>query len=225
MAQPVILSWSGGKDSMMALDALRNSDGYHVQGLLTTLTEGYERISIHGVRRSLLEQQAQALGLPLYEVFIPQQCTNIDYRDRMRAMLQQFRDQGITTIAHGDLFLEDIRVYREENLARLGMKAMFPLWLVPTGTIARRFIDEGYRAVTVCVDGEVLDRQYVGQDYNDAFIASLPAGTDVCGENGEFHTFVYDGPHFADPVRCTRGDIVLRDERFWYCDLLEEEQV
>jgi uncharacterized protein (TIGR00290 family) len=223
MTCPVILSWSGGKDSMMALDALRRDDRYTVAGLLTTLTEGYDRISMHGVRRSLLHRQAHALELPLHEIFIPQQCTSDDYRERMRTALQQFKDSGIDTIAHGDLFLEDIRAYREENLAQLGMTGLFPLWLVPTGELARTFIDGGYRAITVCTDGEVLDERYVGRDYDEAFIASLPAGADVCGENGEFHTFVYDGPHFARPVPFTIGDKVLRDARFWYCDLLEEK--
>lgn len=221
MTQPVILSWSGGKDSMMALETLHRDDRYRVEGLLTTLTEGYDRISMHGVRRSLLEQQAQALGLPLYEVFIPQQCTNADYRERMRVVLQQFKDRNITTIAHGDLFLEDIRAYREENLAKFGLTGLFPLWLVPTGELARTIIDSGYRAVTVCIDGETLGKQYAGREYNDEFIASLPAGTDICGENGEFHTFVYDGPLFSTPVPFTIGDIVLRDDRFWYCDLVE----
>ena len=219
MTQPVILSWSGGKDSMMALEALRRDERYSVEGLLTTLTEGYDRISMHGVRRTLLQQQARALGLPLHEVFIPQQCTNADYRERMRAVLQQFKDRNITTIAHGDLFLEDIRAYREENLAKLGLTGLFPLWLVPTGELARTVIDSGYRAVTVCIDGEALDKQYVGREYNDEFIASLPAGTDICGENGEFHTFVYDGPLFSAPVPFTIGETVLRDNRFWYCDL------
>lgn len=219
MTQPVILSWSGGKDSMMALEALRRDGHYSVEGLLTTLTEGYDRISMHGVRRTLLQQQARSLGLPLYEVFIPQQCTNAEYRERMRVILQQFKDHSITTIAHGDLFLEDIRAYREENLAKLGLTGLFPLWLIPPSELARAVIDSGYRAVTVCIDGEALDKQYVGREYNDEFIASLPAGTDVCGENGEFHTFVYDGPLFSAPVPFTIGETVLRDGRFWYCDL------
>lgn len=220
----VILSWSGGKDCMLTLDALYRDERYIVAGLLTTLTEGYEQISMHGVRRSLLQQQAQALGLPLYEVFISQQCTNNEYRERMEAMLREFKDRDIAIIAHGDLFLEDIRAYREENLAQLGMTGLFPLWQIPTGELARAFIDGGYRAVTVCTDGNVLDERYVGRDYNDTFIASLPAGVDICGENGEFHTFVYDGPHFANPVPFTLGEKVLRDDRFWYCDLIEEKQ-
>ena len=205
---------------MMALDVLLSREDYRVEGLLTTLTEGYNRISMHGVRRDLLLRQAHALGLPLYEVFIPQVCTNAEYRNLMRATLQQFKDRGITAVAHGDLFLEDIRAYREENLARLGMEAVFPVWGIPSPELARRFIDGGYRAATVCVDGNTLDKSYAGLLYDDAFLASLPPEVDICGENGEFHTFVFDGPRFGKPVAYTTGDIVQRDERFWFCDLL-----
>lgn len=204
----------------MALDALLEQPDYAVVGLLTTLTEGYERISMHGVRRALLAQQAAALGLPLYEVFIPQSCTNAQYRQRMRSTLQALRSKGIATIAHGDLFLEDIRAYREENLARLNMKALFPVWGVSSVDLARRFIDGGWRARTVCVDGEALGKLFVGRLYDDAFIQSLPPSVDICGERGEFHTFVFDGPRFRSPVHCTTGDVVLRDNRFWFCDLL-----
>lgn len=221
MKQPIVLSWSGGKDSMMALQALARSEHYDVVGLLTTLTEGYDRISMHGVRRVLLEQQAAALGVPLHKVFIPQSCTNDDYKHRMREALVQFKNKGITTIAHGDLFLQDVRAYREENLATVDMNALFPLWEIPTSTLARMFIRDGYKTITVCVDGTVLGEPYVGQLYDDAFLASLPEGVDVCGENGEFHTFVFDGPMFSAPVPYTRGEVILRDNRFWYCDLQE----
>lgn len=219
MTRPVVLSWSGGKDSMMALDALLTGGEYTVEGLLTTLTEGYNRISMHGVRRELLLRQAGALGLPLHEVFIPQACTNENYRRLMRDTLRRLKDRGITTIAHGDLFLEDVRAYREENLAKVGMDAVFPIWHVPPQELARRCIDGGYRAITVCVDGEALDSRYVGRLYDDEFIASLPEGVDICGENGEFHTFVFDGPRFREPVPFAVGEIVLRDNRFRYCDL------
>lgn len=206
---------------MMALQALTRSVEHNVVGLVTTLTEGYNRISMHGVRQALLEQQAAVLGIPLHQIFIPQRCTNDDYKNLMRKTLLRFKSEGITTIAHGDLFLQDVRAYREENLATVGMNALFPLWGIPTHTLARNFIDDGYKTITVCVDGDVLGERYVGQLYDDAFLASLPSSVDVCGENGEFHTFVYDGPMFATPVRYTRGDIVLRDNRFWYCDLVE----
>lgn len=221
MKKPILLSWSGGKDSMMALQALTHDEHYNVVGLLTTLTEGYDRISMHGVRRALLEQQAEALGIPLHQVFIPQVCLNDDYKRIMGETLLHFKDKGITTIAHGDLFLEDVRSYREENLAKIGMNALFPLWGISTHTLARTFIHDGYKTITVCVDGNILDERYVGQLYDDAFLASLPHDVDVCGENGEFHTFVYDGPMFATPVQHTRGEIILRDNRFWYCDLVE----
>jgi uncharacterized protein (TIGR00290 family) len=217
---PVLVSWSGGKDSALALQALRREGGYEVRALLTTVTEGYDRISMHGVRRELVERQADALGLPLQVVLIPRDCANDDYARRMEAALQGQRDAGVETVVFGDIFLEDVRRYREEMLAPLGMRGLFPLWGEDTGALARELVRRGYGAVTACVDGHALDRRHVGRVLDEAFFADLPPGADPCGENGEYHTFVFDGPGFAGPVAWVRGEDVLRDERFWYCDLV-----
>lgn len=219
MKDKVVVAWSGGKDAAQALYELIWQDTIEVASLLTTITEGYDRISMHGVRRSLLEQQAEALGYALEKISIPQSCSNEIYEERMRLSLEKFGQQGVTAVAFGDLFLQDIRAYREERMRRTGMRCLFPLWAKPTPETARRFLDLGFRAIVVCVDTKVLDGAFTGRDYDRDFIKNLPPGVDPCGENGEFHTFVYDGPIFKKPVPVQRGDIVLRDERFCYCDL------
>jgi len=219
MKDKVVVAWSGGKDAAQALYELIRRDDIEVASLLTTITEGYDRISMHGVRRSLLEQQAEALGYALEKIHIPQNCSNEIYEERMRQSLEKFGEQGVTTAAFGDLFLQDIRAYREECMNRIGMRCLFPLWGKPTPETARRFLDLGFRSIVVCVDTKALDRAFAGRDYDRDFIENLPPGVDPCGENGEFHTFVYDGPIFKKPVSVERGDLVLRDERFCYCDL------
>ncbi|MDM7994690.1 MAG: diphthine--ammonia ligase [Acidobacteriota bacterium] len=219
MKDKVVVAWSGGKDAAQALYELIWQDTIEVASLLTTITESYDRISMHGVRRSLLEQQAEALGYALEKISIPQSCSNEIYEERMRLSLEKFGQQGVTAVAFGDLFLQDIRAYREERMRRTGMHCLFPLWGKPTPETARRFLDLGFRAIVVCVDTKVLDGAFAGRDYDRDFIKNLPPGVDPCGENGEFHTFVYDGPIFKKPVPVQRGDIVLRDERFFYCDL------
>ncbi len=219
MKDRVVVGWSGGKDAAQALYDLGRRDDIEIVSLLTTLTEGYDRISMHGVRRTLLEQQAQSLGCALEEISIPQNCSNEIYEERMRQSLEKFRQQGVTAAAFGDLFLQDIRAYREERMSRIGMRCLFPLWGKPTAETARRFIDLGFRAIAVCVDTQVLSREFTGRDYDRDFLSDLPDGVDPCGENGEFHTFVYDGPIFSEPVPVKRGEIVLRDNRFCYCDL------
>ena len=221
-AKPVLFCWSGGKDSCMALHQLRRDPLREVVALLTTVTEGYDRISMHGVRRILLERQAAALGLPLEIVTIPPQCVNAEYESRMEAMLLTWKNRGVTDVAFGDIFLQDLREYRENNLARVGMKAMFPVWLRPTRELASEFIALGFRAVTVCVDPKILDESFVGREIDESFLAALPAVADPCGENGEFHSFVYDGPGFSTPVEFTLGEKVLRDG-FYFCDLLPTE--
>jgi uncharacterized protein (TIGR00290 family) len=216
----VLLSWSGGKDSAMSLRELQAQDDIEVVGLLTTCTEAYDRISMHGVRRELLEQQASRVGLPLDLVWIPPSCSNEVYAERMTEALVRWKDQGVTVCAFGDLFLEDIRTYRESNLAQLDMEAIFPIWKWDTATMARTFIDLGFRTVTCCVDSEAgLSETHVGRHYTHEFLDQLPPGTDPCGENGEFHTFVWDGPIFSEPLPIEIGAPVLRDGRFWYCDL------
>ena len=220
MKENLLFGWSGGKDSALALYELSKDENIHVAALLTTVTEGYDRISMHGVRRELLQKQAEYLGYPLEEIPIPQKCTNEIYEQRMQQVLEKYRGKGIVKAAFGDLFLEEVRQYREERMGRIGMQCLFPLWGINTTELARRFVDLGFRAVVVCVDTDVLDRQYAGREYDHDLLSDLPAGIDPCAENGEFHTFVYDGPIFRKPVEVRRGEKVLRDNRFFYCDLL-----
>jgi uncharacterized protein (TIGR00290 family) len=220
MKERVLVGWSGGKDSAMMLYEMTGMKNIEVAALLTTVTEGYDRISMHGVRRQLLVGQAQSLGFPLHEISIPQKCANEIYEQRMREALEKFKQEGIETAAFGDLFLEDIRTYREERMSRIGMRCMFPVWGRPTRALAEQFIDLGFRAVIVCVDTTVLPRDFAGREYDRSFLKDLPAKTDPCGENGEFHSFVYDGPIFREPIRLQRGEKVLREDRFYYCDLL-----
>jgi len=190
-----------------------------VAALLTTVTEGYDRVSMHGVRRALLEQQADALGLPLHVVSIPQAATNQAYESRMEAAFERFRIEGVTVIAFGDLFLADIRRYREQWLAQTGMTPIFPIWHRDTRDLARGFIDHGFTAVLTCVDTRVLDGSFAGRAFDHALLAALPQTVDPCGENGEFHTFVSGGPIFRRDVRITPGELVQRDA--WrFCDLL-----
>lgn len=221
MVEQVLFCWSGGKDSCMALHELRRDPRYEIAALLTTVTEMYDRISMHGVRRVLLERQAAALGLPLEIVSIPPACVNTEYEARMGAKLAEVKARGIRLVAFGDIFLQDLRDYRERNLARIEMEAIFPVWLRPTDKLVRDFIGLGFRAVTVCVDPRKLAETFVGREIDGRFAEELPAGVDPCGENGEFHSFVYDGPGFAEPVRFEIGEKVLR-EGFWFCDLIPE---
>jgi uncharacterized protein (TIGR00290 family) len=216
----VLLSWSGGKDSAMALHTLRQDSSYEVDCLLTTITEAYDRISIHGVRRALLHRQAEAIGTDVFEVSIPAECTHETYRSSMAAALTSPRLAYIDTHAFADLFLEDVRAYRETNLAELGKKSIFPVWGRDTTTFARDFISLGFHAVVVCVDSRILDQKFTGREFDQALLDDLPANVDPCGENGEFHTFVYDGPGFRFPVRFDRGETVVRDG-FAFRDLVE----
>lgn len=220
---PVVLSWSGGKDSSLALAALGADPTVEVVGLLTSVTRGYDRVSIHGVRRALLEAQAAALGLPLHEVTLDPASSNEAYEAAFLAALGELarRRPDVRHLAFGDLFLADVRAYRERLLAGTGYAARFPLWGLETRALARRFIDAGFRARLVCVDTTQLDASFAGRLFNHALLASLPAGTDPCGEHGEFHTFVADGPIFSRPVPYAVGETVLRDGRFAYCDLVE----
>lgn len=220
MKELVLVGWSGGKDSAMSLYEIIKMENAEVAALLTTVTEGFERISMHGVRRTLLVEQAKSLGFPLHEIFIPQNCTNEIYERRMKEALETYQQQGVETAAFGDLFLEDIRAYREERMSRIGMRCLFPVWGRPTPELAEQFIDLGFRAVIVCVDTKALGHDFAGREYDRSFLKDLPAGVDPCGENGEFHSFVYDGPIFSTPVRVQPGEKVLRQERFCYCDLL-----
>jgi uncharacterized protein (TIGR00290 family) len=219
MTTSILFCWSGGKDSAMALHALLQRTDVHVAALLTTVTEAYDRISMHGVRRELLVQQAESIGLPLHEVRIPPQCVNSIYEARMEKALRIHYAEGIRIVAFGDIFLEDLRMYREKNLARIGMTALFPIWKHDTRELIREFHEHGFRAIAACVDPKVLDRSFAGRELDEAFFRDLPTGVDPCGENGEFHTFVFDGPIFRKPIPVRAGEIVERNS-FIYADLL-----
>lgn len=221
MTEKLLLSWSGGKDSCVALYEIQETQSYEIAALLTTVTGGYDRISMHGVRRILVEQQEASLGLSLHKVCIPQKATNEEYESRMSQVLAKYRAQGVRSVAFGDLFLEDIRKYRENNLAKIGMKAVFPLWKNNTAELVRKFIELGFKAIVTCADSKVLDRSFVGKVIDEDFLHQLPAHVDPCGENGEFHSFVFTGPIFRDEIRFTVGELVLRDS-FWFCDLLAD---
>ena len=221
--EPILFCWSGGKDSAMALHALLERRDLRVTALLTTVTEGYERISMHGVRRELLERQADALGLPLEEVHIPPQCVNPIYEARMHEALCPHYQNGVRRVAFGDIFLEDLRAYREKNLARIGMVGLFPIWMRDTRELVRELLAWKFRSIAVCVNPKALDRSFAGRELDQGFFRDLPATVDPCGENGEFHTFVYDGPIFREPVAVRRGEVVERDSMV-YCDLASTEE-
>jgi uncharacterized protein (TIGR00290 family) len=219
MAVPVVFSWSGGKDSAMALQMVQHDAAYEVVSLLTTVTEGYERISMHGVRNELLRQQAEAIGLQVEEVRIPPQCPNSVYEERMAEAVLRFRERGVLHFAFGDIFLEDLRAYREQKLMQANMSALFPLWKVDTRELAERFLKRGFRAIAVCIDPQKLTKSFAGRELDASFFRELPADVDPCGENGEFHTFVFDGPIFRKAIPVQTGEIVERDN-FVFCDLL-----
>jgi uncharacterized protein (TIGR00290 family) len=221
--EPIILSWSGGKDSALTLAALQADPAYRVVALLTTVTTGYDRISIHGVRRALLAAQAASIGLPVHEVVLEPQSSNAAYDAAVERALANVRARypAVRRVAYGDLFLEDVRRYREERLEPLGFEGMFPLWGQPTDRLAREFVERGFKARLVCVDTTQLDAAFAGRVFDASLLRDLPATVDPCGERGEFHTFVSAGPGLTSPVAYDVGEIVLRDARFAYCDLVE----
>lgn len=212
------MSWSGGKDSCKALHELGRTGKHQVAALLTTVTLDYDRVSMHGVRRQLLHQQADALGLPVREVFIPTSCSNADYEQLWGEALAGLRAEGFATVAYGDLYLADIRAYRDRLMEANGMRAIYPVWGRDTAEFVREFIRDGFEAVTTCVDLKMLDESFAGRLIDEAFLADLPEGVDRCGENGEFHSFVFDGPLFSRPVPFRTGERVTRSG-FCFCDL------
>jgi len=218
--EKAIFCWSSGKDSALALGELRDWRSHEVVALLTAITEDYDRVSMHGVRRCLVRKQAQVLGLPLEEVSIPKDADNGQYEARMGEVLARHRAAGVTSVIFGDIFLEDLRRYREEKLAPLGLKAVFPLWRKDTRELMEHLVQSGLKAITTCVDTNVLGKGLVGRQIDASFLAELPANVDPCGENGEYHSFAYDGPMFHREVSFRLGEKVLRDNRFFYCDLL-----
>ncbi len=212
----IILSWSGGKDSALSLHELKSLMGHRfdVTGILTTLTEGYDRISMHGVRRQLLEAQSRSLGIPLQEVWIPPNASNEIYEERMAEALKKCAVEGVSRVAFGDLFLQDIRQYREKFFDNLGIECLFPIWGKDTKKLAEYFVDSGFKAIVCCVDPRKLGKEYCGREYDRSFLSELPKSVDKCGENGEFHTFVYDGPVFEERINVKVGETV---ERSGFC--------
>jgi uncharacterized protein (TIGR00290 family) len=219
--RPVALAWSGGKDSSLALAALRADPAVEVVSLLTTVTADYDRISIHGVRRTILDAQVSAIGLPLIEATIPAAASNDVYENSFAMALEVLQRQcpEVRHIAFGDLFLADVRAYRERLLERLGWTPIFPLWGKDTALLARQFVSQGYRAILTCVDTTQLAAEFAGREFDAALLDQLPATVDPCGERGEFHTCVYDGRIFPRSLSLQRGERVRRDDRFEYCDL------
>ena len=219
-AKRVLLSWSGGKDSAWALHLLRQQpEQFEVVALLTTINEYFGRVAMHGFRESLLEQQAEAAGLPLWKVPLPWPCSNETYEERMSAACARAVGEGIEAVAFGDLFLEDIRAYREARLAGTGLEALFPCWGLPTDTLAREMIGAGFRAHLTCVDPRHLDESFAGRVFDEELLRELPGSVDPCGERGEFHTFVSAGPVFSRSIEVRPGEVVRRDG-FVYADLL-----
>lgn len=206
-----LVSWSSGKDSAWMLHVLKQDSSIEIGGLLTTMNEQFDRVAMHAVRRRLLDAQASAAGVPLRTVPLPWPCTNEHYEDRMRAAVSQAVAEGFTHVAFGDLFLEDVRKYREEKLAGSGLTPLFPIWGIPTDELAARMVESGLRSVLTCVDPKHLDRSFAGRQFNRALLDDLPAGVDKCGERGEFHSFAWDGPMFNQPVAIEVGEVVDRD--------------
>jgi uncharacterized protein (TIGR00290 family) len=221
--EPVVLSWSGGKDSAMVAYHLLASQKYEIAALLTTVTEEFNRISMHGVRRELLEMQAIALGIPLHVVLIPKDCSNDIYESRMSEAYNYFKNRGVTKIAFGDLFLLDIKQYRDERLARDGITGLYPVWMRDTDELVRTFIGLGFKAKLSCVDTQAIDAAFAGREIDDQLLRDLPPSADPCGERGEYHSFVYAGPIFRRAIACRSGETSMRLSRFNYCDILPAE--
>lgn len=236
MKPKVIFCWSGGKDSALALYKVLQENTYEVVALLTTLNAQFKRISMHGVREELLDQQAASIGLPLIKMYVSEG-TNSEYEKTMESLLLQYKEQGITKVIFGDIFLEDLRTYRENNLAKVGLTAGFPLWKKDTKSLINEFSELGFKTITCCVNDGYLGEDKVGVEITDEFVKSLPANVDPCGENGEFHTFCYAGPIFNKAISFETGEKVYRPleiktdddsvctsniitRGFWFCDLL-----
>jgi len=224
MAKPILLSWSGGKDSAWALHLLRANPDYEVVGLLTTVNQQFHRVAMHGFREELLDAQAAALSLPVWKVPLPWPCANDIYEALMSEACARAVREGIEGIAFGDLFLEDIRAYRVAKLAGTGLEPIFPCWLLPTPQLARDMIAAGFRAHLTCIDPRHLDKSFAGREFDAALLADLPADVDPCGERGEFHTFVSAGPIFSRSIEISRGEVVERDG-FVYADLLLQSPI
>lgn len=218
MRKRILLSWSSGKDSAWSLHLLRQRGLYEIAGLVTTINSAFDRVAMHSSRRALVEMQADAAGLPLITVPLPWPCSNADYERAMKSVCDRAVADGVQAIAFGDLFLEDIRAYREKQLQDTALEPLFPLWLLPTDALAREMIRSGLRAKLVCIDPKKLAPEFVGREFDEQLIKDFPPGVDPCGENGEFHSFVYAGPMFSREIPVSVGERVQRDG-FWYADL------
>jgi uncharacterized protein (TIGR00290 family) len=227
-----IFNWSGGKDSALALYKILQQNEYEIISLLTSISEEHQRISMHGVRTELLDQQAESVGLPLHKMILPESADLEAYNQKMSATLAEFKKQKVEASLFGDIFLEDLRAYREEQLSKANMKGVFPLWKIPSEKLIREFITLGFKTMVVCVNEKYLDSSFAGRIIDDQFLKDIPANVDPCGENGEFHTFVFDGPLFKHPISFSKGAIVQRkysslsgseaDTTFCFCDLLPD---
>jgi len=246
MTEKIIFNWSGGKDSALCLHKILQTRQYDVMCLLTSISEKYQRISMHGVRVDLLDAQADSIGIPLIKMQIPEMPTMENYENVMRTTLIDLKSNGATACIFGDIFLEDLRTYRETKLTELNLKGLFPLWKIPTDKLVREFLDLGFKTIITCVNEKYLDKSFAGRIIDNDFLNDLPDNVDPCGENGEFHTFVFDGPIFKEPIPFDKGEIVYRkyssptqndnstdkkiadnpfDNGFWYCDLLLPQTV
>lgn len=226
MKDKVIISWSGGKDSASSLYKIMNENELECVGLLTTFTKEYDRVTMHGVRRSLIEKQSSLLNMPLDIVYIPKNCSMEEYGTIMRNFLRKYKEKGIKGFVFGDIFLEDVRSYREKMLFSEGFKGYFPLWKEDTRELVLQFIKLGFKAIITCVDGDVLSSSYVGRELNENFLKEIPPNIDPAGENGEYHCFVYDGPLFSEPINIKIGEIVkqnVQGKTFYYCDIFLED--
>jgi uncharacterized protein (TIGR00290 family) len=219
MKKKILLAWSSGKDSAWALHVLREQGQYEVAGLMTTFNAAFDRVAMHSTRRNLVEMQAETAGVPLIAAPIPWPCSNADYELAMKRVCDQALAQGISAIAFGDLFLADVRAYRERQLKDTGLQPLFPLWGLPTKALAQEMISTGLRAKLVCVDPTQISANFIGRDFDNKFLSEIPAGVDPCGENGEFHSFVHAGPMFSRDLAIVTGEKVERDG-FWFCDVL-----
>lgn len=219
MRRKTLISWSSGKDSAWALHLLQQDPGIDVVGLFCTVNKAFDRVAIHGVRSELLKQQAESLGLPLDIIYIPHPCTHDEYLTIMKAFIISAKEKGIECFAFGDLFLENVRKYRENLLQGSEIVPLFPLWGIPTKILSQKMMSKGLKAMITCIDAEQLSEEYVGREYDESFLKDIPANIDPCGENGEFHSFVFDGPMFQYPIKFTTGEIVHRNSSY-YVDLL-----
>jgi len=226
MSIKAYMNWSGGKDSSLTLHRILEDPGYRIDSLLTSFNTTHDRVSMHGVRRQLLEAQAESIGLPLQTIELPEQPGMGEYEEAMREKVHSLKERGCTHAVFGDIFLEDLRRYREEKLENMGVTSIFPLWKTPSSVLMQEFLEKGFKAIVVCVNTRWLDKSFCGRVIDEAFLKDLPADVDPCGENGEYHSFVFEGPIFKHPIPFEKGEIISKEYKgpegpanFYFCDL------